>query len=189
MLFRPEEIDAASGGRPVVHPLAYADTGITAYFSRIEALYDAVPQHDAYVLTAIEAGRIDLDRLARKCPADRQGIKSSWRIPLLLTINRYAVLGGQVAERGKCYDVVCIWMQPCGTQSEVHQLTEQLFSFIGRHREFLGDLGVVWRNSLLYNGFHDKMMGMVELFHISHISSFFEISCFILSLTVMYAAG
>jgi len=110
MLFRPEEIDAASGGRPIIRPLAYGNIGITAYVSGLAALDDAVPQHDAYGLTTIEAGRIDLNRFVGKCPADRQGIKPSWRIPFLLTINRDAVLGGQVAERGECYDVVGIGM-------------------------------------------------------------------------------
>lgn len=99
VLFRPEEMDAASGQRPVFRPSAQRYINVPADFSRSPAFYDAVTHDNAQGLAAIQTGRIDLNRCPRKYPADRQGFKASLSEPFLLSVDGYTVLRGQVVER------------------------------------------------------------------------------------------
>jgi hypothetical protein len=101
MIFRPEEMNTASGERPVFCPLSQRDINISMDSDRVFFLYDAIAHNNLYWLTAIQTGRINLDRLSWKCPADRQGFETSLAIPFLLSFDSNTVLRRQIVERGK----------------------------------------------------------------------------------------
>ena len=56
---------------------------------------------DSYGFSTIEAHRIDLYCLPRKQPADRKRFKCSLAEPLLLTLDRQAIIVRKIAERGE----------------------------------------------------------------------------------------
>lgn len=104
VFFRPEEMNPASGERPVLGPLAQGQVDVAADGLRFEAFQVPITHHQAYGLTAIQAGSVDLNRFSREDPADRQGFKTSLRKPFLLSIHSKAVLRGQVVEGRKRSD-------------------------------------------------------------------------------------
>jgi hypothetical protein len=101
VLFRPEEMNPASGVRPILGPLAQGQVDITANFNGFKAFQVSVMHNYAHGLTAIQAGSVDLNRFSREDPADRQGFKTSLGKPFLLSIHSNAVLRGQVVEGRK----------------------------------------------------------------------------------------
>jgi hypothetical protein len=74
----------------------------------------SVSNDDTHGLTTIQTRRIDLNRFARKDPADRQGFKTSLCKPFLMPINREAVLRRQVVEWGKRRNQVRFRVKPNG---------------------------------------------------------------------------
>ncbi len=98
MLFGREEMDAASGERPIFCPLFQRDVNIPAYPIPGLAFDGAITHCNAHLFTAVQAWGIDLNRFARKGPADRQGFKTSLREPFLLPVDCDAVLGRQIVE-------------------------------------------------------------------------------------------
>jgi hypothetical protein len=62
------------------------------------AFDDPVTHLGAKGLSAIEAWRLDQDRLSREKPADRWRLKRSLGEPLLLVVDRDAILIGENAE-------------------------------------------------------------------------------------------
>ena len=104
MPFRPEEMNPASRIRPVLRPILQGDINITVDFVRTFAFNDAVANNNTHRIATIQTWRIDLNRLTRKYPADRQGFKASLGKPLLLSVNGNLVLCGQVVEWRKRSD-------------------------------------------------------------------------------------
>ena len=98
MLFRPEEMDAASGERPIRGPSIERNIHVTMDRSRAPAVYHPVTHHHAHWFTAIKTGRFDLNRFTWKDPADRQGFEASLREPSLVSVNGDAVLRGEIVE-------------------------------------------------------------------------------------------
>ena len=98
MLFRPEEMDATSRVGPIFGPFSQGYVDITLDCGRGLAFYDPVTHGYPHGLTAIQAGRIDLNSFTREDPADRQGFKTSLCEPSLPAVNSNQVLRGQVVE-------------------------------------------------------------------------------------------
>jgi sugar (pentulose or hexulose) kinase len=61
MLFRPEEMDPASGIGPIFSPFFNRDVDITMYVIRAVFLYDSIADNDAHMLSAVQTGSIDLN--------------------------------------------------------------------------------------------------------------------------------
>jgi hypothetical protein len=101
MIFRPEEMDAASCEWPVFCPSTEGDICVSADAARVFTHYDAVTHDNLQELTAIKTRRINLDCLSRKYPADRQGFKPSLSKPFLLPFDSNTILIRQVDERRK----------------------------------------------------------------------------------------
>ena len=99
MVFRPEEMDAASCVRPVLCPLAQRDINIPVDAGRGFMLYDAVTDNYFHGLAGIQARGIYLHCLSWECPADRQGFKSSLCEPFLMAVHRKAILRRLIVER------------------------------------------------------------------------------------------
>jgi hypothetical protein len=118
------------------------DVDITTDCIWLKAFDFSVANDDPHGFTTIQTGRIDLNSLTRKHPADRQGFKTSLGKPFLMPINRKTVLRRQVVERSKRRNQVRFRVKPNG-QFGVHQFMEQLLAVIRGHGKLLGDLGEV----------------------------------------------
>ncbi len=106
MLFGREEMDAASGEGPVFRPLFKRNVDIAAYPTMGSALYISIPDHHTHFFPTVQTRTIDLNRLARKRPADRQGFESSLCEPFLFAVNCNPVLVGQVVKWRERYQQV-----------------------------------------------------------------------------------
>jgi len=99
MIFRPEEMDAASCKRPIFGPMFQGYIRIPTDSGRGLTLNNAILDNNLHGLTAIQTRCIDLNLLSGKTPADRKGFKTSLSKPFLLTLNRYAVLVRKAVKR------------------------------------------------------------------------------------------
>jgi hypothetical protein len=61
MIFRPEEMNAASSKSPILCPLTQRYIDIPTDADRVFNFYDAITYDNLHVLTTIQTGRIDLD--------------------------------------------------------------------------------------------------------------------------------
>ena len=104
MLFRPEEMNTASGVRPIFCPLVQGNVNITTDFSGFMVFYLSVTHNYAHGLTAIQARSVDLNRFSREDPADRQGFKTSLGKPFLLSVDSNIVLGRKIIKGCKGSD-------------------------------------------------------------------------------------
>jgi hypothetical protein len=92
MLFRPEEMNTASGVRPVLRPLTQRNINISTYANWGFVLNNTITHNNLKGFTTIQARCIDLNSLSLKYPADRQGFKASLSKPFLLSFNSNTVL-------------------------------------------------------------------------------------------------
>jgi hypothetical protein len=72
----------------------------------------AILHLDMNRLATIKTYRINSYRLTQEKPAYCQRLKRSLAEPLLFAINGYAVIGRQIVERGKGYNVVGLGIKP-----------------------------------------------------------------------------
>jgi hypothetical protein len=142
IVFRPEEVDSASGVRPVFGPPAQGNIHIPADPGRISIFDYPVPHDNPQRPAAIETGRIDLNRFSRKDPADRQGFEPSLSEPLLLPRYRDAVLIRQVVERSKRNEQIGSRVKPHGHHASVDQFMEERFTLVRGKPEGFGNLCV-----------------------------------------------
>ncbi len=171
MLFRPEEMDAASGEWPVRSPVSQRNIDVTADPGLALAFDHPVTHHNPHRLAAIETGGIDLNRFTRKYPADRQGFEASLGEPFLVPVDGDAVLRGEVVERREGRDQVGAGIEPHGHPGAVHQVVEEPFPLIGADGKLPGDLRVVRGLAAPYERFQDEVIGAVQLLYVSHLSS------------------
>jgi hypothetical protein len=160
VLFRPEEMNPASGVRPILGPAVQGNINITTDFRGFMAFYLSITHDYAHGLTAIQAGSVDLNHFAREDPADRQGFKTSLGKPFLLSIHRNAVLRGQVVEGRKGSDQVGFGVEPDG-QWQGHQLMQKLPAFLRWQRKFTGDLGEVGGLAPFYKSLQNELVSPV----------------------------
>jgi hypothetical protein len=130
MLFRPEEMDAASGGRPVLRPLSERDVDITTNSRLTPTLYHPVAHQNLHRFTTIETWSIYLYCFVREHPADRQGFEASLGEPFLVPIDGDAVLVGEVVEWGEGRNQVCIRVKPYWHLAVVHEVMEQFLPLL-----------------------------------------------------------
>ena len=112
-----------------------------------------VPHFNGYGFPAVQTGGIHPHRLAREKPADRQRLEPSLGKPLLLSVHRYAVLGGQVVE-GREGDYVIRPRMESARYPGVHQVADQLASIFHRQPQLGCHLGVVRRLPRVNNALH-----------------------------------
>ncbi len=172
-LFRPEEMDAASGKGPVLGPVLDGDIDVADNSVGRSAFDHAVPDDHVYVFIAVKTKRFDFDSFTREYPADRQGFKASLREPFLLAIDRNTVMRGHIVERGKGFDELGPVRKP-HRHSEAHELMKELFPFVRSHTEFFRDFGVMRPQTALHKCFQDEMIRPVELLLIRHDFSFIK---------------
>jgi len=101
MLFRPEEVHRASGIRNAENPSPDRNGNMTDQPIGFLGQNLAILYLDLYGFAAIQANRIDPDRLSRKKPADRQRLEGSLTEPLLLAVDGQAVMGREIVERSE----------------------------------------------------------------------------------------
>jgi hypothetical protein len=114
VLFRPEEMDAASSLGPVLGPFAKGDVDIALDTLGLLMENYTVFHLYAHVPAAVQARRVNAYGFSRKRPADRQGLEASLAIPFLLAVNGDAVLVGQVVEGREGSDQVGAGIEPHG---------------------------------------------------------------------------
>ncbi len=163
MLFRTEEMDAASGEWPVRSPVSQRDIDVPADPGLALAFYHPVTHHNAHRLTAIETGGIDLNRFTRKYPADRQGFEASLGEPSLMAVDGDAVLRGEVVERREGSDQIGAGVEPHGHPGAVHQVVKKPFPLIRADGKLPGDLRVVRGLAAPYERFQNEVVGTVQL--------------------------
>ena len=112
MLFRPEEIHAASTPGPILGWPADFTTTVSDDRLRIGAEDAPVPDLNSHRVAAIETRGRNVDRFTREEPADCQRFEASLGKPLVLPADRDAILRWQVVERSKGHDIVGIRMHP-----------------------------------------------------------------------------
>jgi hypothetical protein len=108
MFFRPEEMDATSGIGPVLCPLMQWDIDISVHSGRSLVFNDSIAHYHEHGFATIQTGSVNLNRLTRKHPADRQGFEPSLREPFLVSVDSNTVLRRQVIKGCKGSDQVCI---------------------------------------------------------------------------------
>jgi hypothetical protein len=112
VFFRPEEIHCASGITEIFVPLPKRDGYIPHGLFRFGN--EEFPIFDLHMngFSTIQTGAINPNRLARKEPADCQRLERSLSEPLLLPLDRYPVMGGEVIKgRERCYKI-CFRVKP-----------------------------------------------------------------------------
>jgi hypothetical protein len=142
VFLRPKEIHRASGIREVAKPLPKRDRGVGHKTFGVGALQLTIFHFNSDRRSTIETRGIDLNDLSRKQPADRQRFKPSLTEPLLLPLNRDAVLGSQVAERRERADVVRVRKKPGGEPFE-EEIVKRLLPFFRRDTQRCGYLRVM----------------------------------------------
>ncbi len=106
VFFRPEEIHRASGIGEVFVPFPHGNSHISRHPFRLNPEEDAVLNIYPDGQPAIQTRCIDPNNLPGKKPADRQRLKRSLAKPLLLSIDRQAVLSRKIVEWGKGDDII-----------------------------------------------------------------------------------
>ena len=101
VFFRPEEVHGASSEGQLLSPLAERHGDMANDRVGLGGYDGAIPHFDVHRFTAIEARCINGYRFPRCEPADRQRFETSLAEPAVLVVNSDAVLGWEVAERGK----------------------------------------------------------------------------------------
>jgi hypothetical protein len=167
MLLRPEEVHGASGIGNILEPLPEGHSYIPDHTSRFSLQNNSVPDLHADGLSAVETRRIDLNRLSRKKPADRQRFKSSLAEPLLLAIDGDAILGGEIVEGSKRSDEIRIWKKPSRDPGS-EKVMEGLSSLLHSDAQFRRDLRIMGRLAGLYHSPHDEMECSFEFARFTH---------------------
>jgi hypothetical protein len=98
MLFRPEEIHGRSRKRDIFKPFSKGNGHIPHDAFRVSVQNFAITDIHRHGLSAIQTGCFDVYGFSGKKPADCQRFETSLAKPFLLTINRDAVLSGQVVK-------------------------------------------------------------------------------------------
>jgi len=101
VFFRPEEVHGASGKGQLPSPLAERHGDMANDRVGFGGDDGAIPHLDMHRFTAVEARCINSYQFPRCEPADRQRFETSLAEPAVLVVNGDAVLGREVAERGK----------------------------------------------------------------------------------------
>jgi hypothetical protein len=114
VLLRPEEVHGASRIGDILEPLPEGHSDIPDHILGLGFQNHSIADLYPDGFSTIEARRIDLNRLSRKKPADRQRFKSSLAEPFLLAIDRNAILGGEVVEGSEGGDEIRIRKEPPG---------------------------------------------------------------------------
>jgi len=167
MFFRPEEVHGTSAIRGVLQPLPERYSHVPNHIPWFRPQNDPIPDFHLDGFSAIEARRIDLNRLPRKKPADRQRFKSSLAEPFLLAIDADAILGREVVERSEGGDEIRIWKEPSRNPGS-EKFVETLSPLLHRNTQFGCDLGVMGRLTGLYHSTHDNMECSVEIAWFTH---------------------
>lgn len=112
MLFRPEEVHGTSGKGHVLPPLqqrhGYVSNDLIGFGFFKLSVFDSDPDR----FTAIQTGRVYLNRLARKEPADRQRFERSLAEPFLLSLNGDPVLVREVVKGRHGNENIRFWEEP-----------------------------------------------------------------------------
>jgi hypothetical protein len=132
VLFRPEEIHGASGIGEIVEPFPERSRSISYYTFRLNTLDDTFFHFHSDWQPTIKAGSINLDGFAWKKPADCQRFEPSLGEPFLLSLNGYAVLGGEVIERRKGSNKIRVGKQPTHKIGS-KKLVKSFSAFLGRY--------------------------------------------------------
>jgi hypothetical protein len=167
VFFRPEEIHGTSGIRDVLEPLPEGNGHVSHHISGFCLQNDPIPDLHPNGLSTIQARGIDLNRLAREKPANRQRFKSSLAEPFLLTIDGNAVLGGEIVEGSEGGNKIGIGKEPSRDPGS-EKLTEGFSPFFDRDSELGCNLGVMRRLASLYHSPHDDMKSSVKIGRFTH---------------------
>jgi len=132
VFFRPEEIHCASGIRKVVVPFPHGNSHISYHPFRLDAEEDPVLYIHPDRQPTIQTRCIDPNGLPWKKPAHCQRLKRSLAKPLLLAVNRQAILSRKVIEGGKGDDRIRPWKYPGGDPS-AKELMESLATLFRRN--------------------------------------------------------
>ena len=129
MLFRPEEVHAASTPGPIFRGTADFAATISDHRFGVGSQNVTVLYLNGHRVAAIETGGGNVDDFAREKPADCQRFKASLGKPFLFPVDADTVLRRQVVKRGKGDNVVGIRMHP-GGDARVDQIVQLLFAFL-----------------------------------------------------------
>jgi hypothetical protein len=167
VFFRPEEIHGTSGIRDVLEPLPEGNGHVSHHISGFCIQNDPIPDLHPNGLSTIQTRGIDLNRLAREKPANRQRFKSSLAEPFLLTIDGNAVLGGEIVEGSEGGNKIGIGKEPSRDPGS-KKLTEGLSPFLDRDSDLGCNLRIVRRLASLHHSPHDDMEGSVKMGRFTH---------------------
>jgi len=156
VLFRPEEVHSTSGIRRFLEPLPEGNGHVPNHVPGFCPQDDPIPDLHLDGSSTIQAREIDLNRLSKEKPADRQRFKSSLTKPLLMTIDCNAILGGEVIKRSEGSNQIRIGEKPSGDPGS-EKLVEGLSPLLHRDTQFSCDLRVMGCLTGLYHSSHDNM--------------------------------
>ncbi len=168
MFFRPEEVHRASRVGNVEGPPVQGHRDMAYEAFRLLGLDPAVLHLHPYGLSAVEAHRIDADRLSRKQPADRQRLERSLAEPFLPSVDGEPVVRGQTVERRERNDGVGFRVEPARKAERRKELAHRLSALLRRHPQGGCDLRVVRRLPGRYEMLDDKVKRLVQVSWISH---------------------
>ena len=117
MLFRPEEVHAASSQAPGYFSrqnLSERNINVS-YGRRWVNFQDILVAHaDEDGLPTIETASVDPDLRTRKKPAHGQRFKPSLTVPLLFPVYSQEVVGRYIRKRRPGLHVICVFNKPAG---------------------------------------------------------------------------
>jgi hypothetical protein len=167
MLLRPEEVHGASRIGNILEPLPEGHSDIPDHILGFGLQNHSIADLHPDGFSTIEARRIDLNRLSRKKPADRQRFESSLAEPFLLAIDRNTILGGEIVEGSKRGDEIRVGEEPPRDPGS-EKLMEGLSALLHRDIQFRCNLRIMGRLTGLYHLTHNDMECFFEFAWFTH---------------------
>ena len=175
MLFRPEEIHAASS-RPPGHfsCQSLGEWNIHVSYGRWWADFEylIVTHADADRLPTIQATGVDLNLRTGEKPAHGQHLDSSLAVPLLFPLDRYTIMCRYIGKRSPGLDIVCVLNKPAGYGGP-GCLVLRLPGLFWSHSENFRKLGIVRCPPSLHKILHDSCVSSLYQCVLHITASFF----------------
>src|SRR5262245_48926395 len=178
MLFRPEEVHAASGHTPGYFSrqnLGEGDIHMSHGRRWIDFQDILVTHADENGLPTIQATGVDTDLSTREEPAHGQHFEPSLAVPILVPLYSHKIMGRYIRKRRPGLDVICVFNKPAAYR-RFGCLMLYLPRLFGSQPESCCKFGIVWGSPSLHKVLHNSSVSSL------HQGSFLHIipSCLVL---------
>jgi len=164
MLFRPEEVHAASGHTPrhfSRQNLCEGDIHMSHGRRRVDFQDFLIPHTNEDGFATIQAAGVNTDLSTRKKPAHGQHFKSSLAIPLLLPLYSDKIIRRHIRKRRPGLHVICVFNKPARYRG-IGRLVLHLPGLFGAQSESCRKFGIVRRPPGLHKMLHNSSVSSLH---------------------------